>query len=444
VATAVGEYGSWQRAYPQVVSGKKRGFSYFAHEPQRAFVPRADHANELMVTASQDDEHSDTQWLRADVDGLIARKLSDSGVPLLERTHISEIRQATDNAGRHWELIGSGEGEAVRVRCDLLIDGTGEGGALAKAFGLSVSAAPLSTRSRALFGHFRQLGSWEAWLRQRGGAVHDHPFCCDDAAQHQLLDGAWMYILRFNNGVTSAGFAIDAERFPRPSDVSPSDEWKIWLQRYPSVQDLFRDSSFVDPPGGIVGTGLLPRRVGQAVGRNWVMLPHTAGFIDPLHSSGIAHSLCGVERLMGCLTRYWGSDELPEQLLAYERAVFGELEFIDRLVHGCYRTLGDFRLFVPFSMLYFAAATWYERQRASANRDFWNERWFLCADELRLCELVKEMHERVVSLTGGPPAADDAVTKFEQDLADGLRPFNIAGLCDPTVRNMYRYTAAPM
>ena len=55
-----------------VVSGLKRGFSYFPHEPEKEFRTRADHANELLVAASHNDDQSDTHWLRADVDQLFA------------------------------------------------------------------------------------------------------------------------------------------------------------------------------------------------------------------------------------------------------------------------------------------------------------------------------------------------------------------------------------
>ncbi|MBS0263073.1 MAG: FAD-dependent monooxygenase, partial [Planctomycetes bacterium] len=41
------EYGTWQRTYPQLACGLKRGFSYFQHHPGRSFEPDSDHCNEL-------------------------------------------------------------------------------------------------------------------------------------------------------------------------------------------------------------------------------------------------------------------------------------------------------------------------------------------------------------------------------------------------------------
>src|SRR5579884_124570 len=37
------EYGSWQRAYPELACGLKRGFSYFRHDEGRPFQPARDH-----------------------------------------------------------------------------------------------------------------------------------------------------------------------------------------------------------------------------------------------------------------------------------------------------------------------------------------------------------------------------------------------------------------
>jgi FADH2 O2-dependent halogenase len=433
------KYGSWQRHFPDVVSGIKRGFSYFPHQPHSPFRVQSDHSNELLVAASHSDEQSDTQWLRADVDFHFAKQLAGLGVPLLENTAITEFVH-DDRAGEfNWALNGERKGEPVRVRSRFVVDGSGEWGALAKALGIEASTADLATRSRAVFSHFRGLGSWHDWMAQHGAAVADYPFCCDDAAQHMLFDGAWMWILRFNNGVTSAGFAIDAERFPQPADLTPDQEWQVWLDRYPSVREIFNETSIVSPPGRMLRSGILPRRAAQAVGRDWAMLPNTAGFIDPLHSTGIAHSLCGVERLTNIMLAHWEGHDFPSRLLDYERAVFGELVVMDRLVHGCYKALVDFRLFIAHAMWYFVAATWYEHQRQELGPAI--NRWFLNADDSQFVELILEFHRRVVVLSSDASRTDADIAQFEHDVAKAIQPYNLVGLFNPAVRNMYRYTA---
>src|ERR1700689_562900 len=51
------KWGSWQRTYPQIGCGLKRGFSFFHSS-----------GGQLLVAASPRDEIADTHWYRADVD----------------------------------------------------------------------------------------------------------------------------------------------------------------------------------------------------------------------------------------------------------------------------------------------------------------------------------------------------------------------------------------
>jgi len=438
------KYGPWQRAYPQIVSGLKRGFSYFEHRPDEPFRPDRDHGNELLVAASSDDESSDTQWLRADVDQFLAEEARASGAPVWEAARIDWL---TLDADGRWTITGErsvdprgGEErgrEAFEVRARLLVDGTGEASLVTKTLGIPTQTERLFTTSRSLFSHFWNVGSWTEWLAAHGGDVASHPFGCDDAAQHMLLDGAWMWVLRFNQGLTSVGLAIDERRHPCPVDVSPEEEWREWMRRYPSVGEMLERVEVATPPGRFVRTGRIQRRAGRASGASWVALPHTAGFIDPLHSSGIAHSLCGVERLLDILANQWGRPDFADSLARYERAVFREIELIDRLVHGCYASLGRFRRFTTWSMLYFAAATTYERCRSDVGYD--PNVLFLNAGDDTFFGLLDELHRDLLSL----PPTDAADQAFEREVARRLAPYNRVGLFDPSVKNMYRHTVAP-
>jgi FADH2 O2-dependent halogenase len=179
----------------------------------------------------------------------------------------------------------------------------------------------------------------------------------------------------------------------------------------------------------------------QAAGPNWALLPHTAGFIDPLHSTGIAHTLCGIERLVDILENYWNKDDFPLQLQQYEEILFSELDLIDQLVGGCYTAFADFRLFTAFSMLYFAAATTYEHRRAEGG---WNpQAAFLCADDSQFQSIVETVLDRLHWVTETNERNSATFSEFEQFVANAIEPFNSVGLCDPSVQNMYRYTAAP-
>ena len=81
-------YGPWQRAYPAVVCGLKRGFTYFRHERGQAYRPQADRSNQLLVAASPSDEVGDTHWLRSDVDHFLVREAIALGVDYIDHAQL--------------------------------------------------------------------------------------------------------------------------------------------------------------------------------------------------------------------------------------------------------------------------------------------------------------------------------------------------------------------
>ena len=425
------KYGTWRATYPQLTCGLKRGFSYFKHTLHTPFQPSDDHGHELLVAANSDDRVSDTQWFRSDVDAFLATEAREVGIRLWEETDVDRLSPHCDGG---WCLTGRRDGQPIEVTAPFIVDASGAAGVVPRAIGIRDQQELCQTNSRAVFGHFRNVASWEEMVAAQGCRTSDHPFPCDDAAQHQILDDGWMWLLRFENGVTSAGLVLDATRSPLDASLSPQAEWQQCLKRYPSLHQMFARATLVNPPGTLVRTGRLQRRFHRIVGSNWAALPHTAGFIDPLHSTGIAHSMCGVERLAAILQQNWQRPTLPEALVGYEASVLRELDFIDQLVAACYRGLTRFPLLVACSMLYFAAATTYEESRAAGDQGL----DFLCANNPELRAIVTHLIARLSKVES---AAD--VEAFVDDLAVAIRPFNTVGLCNPAARNMYHYTVAP-
>lgn len=431
------KFGTWQATYPQIVCGPKRGFSYFRQEPAHPFAPRADHGNELLVAASSDDLHADTHWLRADVDAFLAREAESAGIPFLDRAEVSLAA-----CGSGWELAGCRLGAPLRIRAPFVIDATGEAGVVLRTLGIPNDIESLSTRSRTIFAHFDGMRPWHDGLVAAGGFVDEHPFYCDHAALHHLLDEGWMWQLRFKNGITSAGFVIDEAQHPLDGSRTPEQEWNALLERYPSVADQFEPARIVEPPGRLLRTGRLQRLAARKAGENWALLPNTAGFIDPLHSTGIAQSLCGIERLVQILSTHWNKPTLRRELLRYEETLHLEITLVDKLVSGCYLARRELRLFAAFSMLYFAAATTYERRRHS--RSLPTGAAFLCAEDLEFRRVVDDLWHNLRTLLRTEAPSEPQIAGFEREVAQAIIPYNRVGLCDPQVRNMYRFTAAPV
>jgi FADH2 O2-dependent halogenase len=426
------EYGSWQRERPELVCGLKRGFSYFGHVPWREFEVRPDHANELLVEASFAPEDADTHWFRPDFDHFLVREVQAAGIPFFDRTEITGLA-----GGEPWRLTGVRAGEALDVAADFLIDASGEGGFLARHLRIPLDPDRMRTTSRALFGHFTGVERWRKLLEARGAKTADHTFDCDDAALHHIFDGGWMYVLPFNNGVTSAGFLIDSSRHPLDESVSPDDEWKLWMARYPSVAAQFSRTELTVLCGRIRRTPRLQRRARRTVGPDWAMLPLAAYTLDALHSSGNAHTLYGIERLVSIFERRLGRDEFYAALREHDRILQSEIDLIDQIVHGCYRGFADFDLLASFAMFYFAGAHNSEDLRRRGLARPGNA--FLLADNADFRRTVNLCYERLLALTANGPPAPAGVRGYKDLVKREIAPFNIAGLCDDARNNMYPF-----
>ncbi len=423
------KFGTWVRQYPQIVCGLKRGFGYVQQEAGKWFVPSSDHANELLVAASSSDDASDTQWLRSDIDAFLFGQAARVGVACFENTIIESL---TEHTG--WTAYARSPAGALQINATFVVDGTGSSELLVKHLhlGTTEDAVPLQTHSRAIFGHFAGLPRWQDVLEQsQPMACADHPFPCDDATLHHILDEGWMWWIRFRNDVTSVGIVLDSQRFPL-TDESAEAEWSRLLAKYPPLNAAIGRAERLSSVG-LKRSSRLQRLTKQVVGSNWALLPHTAGFIDPLHSTGIALSLAGVNRITTALLCRGNISERQRLLKNYESLLIAELQTVDLIVSGAFRAIAQssFRKFTAFTMTYFAAVTTWERRRT------------LSLDGTTALYLADDpgFRDALVSLHSLIETSTDA--EFERACEEALRPFNYVGLFAPPVPNMYAATAVP-
>ena len=202
--------------------------------------------------------------------------------------------------------------------------------------------------------------SWESF-RPRGGP----PYPADDAALHHVFEGGWIWVLRFNNGVTSAGVAATPDLARALRLEEGASGWSRLLQRLPSVRDQFDGSQAVLP---FVHRARLPFRSAAAAGPRWALLPSAAAFVDPILSTGFPLTLLGIERLVGAVEREWGREELAKTLERHGRRTLAEADTAALLVSALYENFGDFPLFAALTHLYFAAASYAEAARRLGRR----------------------------------------------------------------------------
>lgn len=436
-------YGSVRRELPHLTVGLKRGFSYFRHQADCHFGPnQLGTVEQMLVTAASSDELSDTHWLRSSVDSHFADQVRQAGIALWEETQFEQLVEATP-----WRVqLRTPTGSRRHVAAKFLIDASGKSAVLASHLRRRVSSSlhtsqseSLSTQSRAIFGHFRGVHRWQNMLSAGNIAIDEHPFDCDQAAVHHLIEHGWMWQLRFDNGVTSAGFAIEPAFYSAIEMLSAEEQFQHILQHYPTLREQFADAECIAPSSGLQATGRLQYFHGPAAGVGWACLPAAVGFVDPLHSTGIAHTLYSVRALTEIVAQHQlDPQSLAEPLQKYCERLEVELWLIDRLVYLSYGTLHDFDCFVASCMLYFAASTYAEVSGNTAAPGDWKDEAFLNASSPAFRQIVEQAVVMLEHCRSGRVSWQEYPIAIER----WIEPFNLVGLCNRTLKNMYRATSA--
>ena len=346
---AFSQWGSWQRTHPQIAAGLKRGFTFYFHEPGCAFGDPDDRGRQLLVAASPNDEVADTHWYRPDFDQALVGEAETAGAIYLDVTTIDRIGQE----GGRWVLDGVREGRAVRIEAAFVVDASGPRGFLHRALQLGDTRRRWLPGTQGIYTHFEGVERWDS-LRP---PVDTPPYPVDDAAVHHVFDGGWIWILRFNNGLTSAGAALTDARASALGAAEGEPAWLRLIAQLPAVKDQFDRARAVLP---FVYSPRVSFRSAKASGDSWVLLPSAAGVIDPLLSTGFALALFGIVRLLDLLEGTSPGPERDAALRAYERATLDELDATERLVAALYAAMDDPSLFKRLTLLYFAAASFSE------------------------------------------------------------------------------------
>lgn len=416
------KYGPWKRAFPHLPTWRKRGFSFFRHHRDHPFRPTPDHAEELLVAASPDDETSDTHWYRPSFDAFLVVQAETGGILYFDQTETAVVESNPE-----WLLRCDRDGKRFEVRCRFLIDASGPGGFLTEALRLPPSLEPMKTNSRSVYAHLTGVRSWEAILRRLDAHLQDYPYPCDHSTIHHIFDGGWMWVIPFDNGITSVGLMLDGEHWKGIEGQPAEDQWNAVTKCYPSMQEQFAKVEAVETWRA---SRRLQRCVDRCCGPNWALLPHAAYALDALFSIGNGHTLLGIERLAKTLEAHWNRDSLLAALQLDAETLRQEIRFNDALIRACYRSFRSFRLFAATSMLYFAGAHAAELARSSVESQ--RACRFLSSHVLPFARAVHEAAQRVDA------AYEEAeIRDYEAWIREAIAPINFGGFADPSKHNLY-------
>jgi tetracycline 7-halogenase / FADH2 O2-dependent halogenase len=390
------KWGTWQSSYPEIACGLKRGFSFYHHAFDRPFSDRRD--DQLLVAASPHDAIADTHWYRPDFDHFLVNEAQRLGAVFYDQAALDRFTPG--------ELEGTRNGQRLAIRARFVVDATGPRGFLHRALNLPEAPFPNLPATEGLYAHFQGV--------RRLPANESPPYPVDDAALHHVFDGGWIWVLRFNNGITSAGAAVTAALARDLNLAEGAPAWQRLLSRLPTVAEQFAEAEPVTP---FVHQRPLAFRSSRFTGERWAMLPSAAGFIDPLLSTGFPLTLLGVARLADALEHGF-----EERLPAYEAETGQDLEAAERLIAALYANLGDFPRFTALSLLYFAAASFTETARRLGRPQLAGA--FLLSDHPWFGPRSRTCCER-------------ALTELIEDIHRVIEPVDVAGLGDRSRHNWY-------
>ncbi len=433
------KWGTWQQTYPEIACGLKRGFTFYHHKFGHRFASRHDRSDQLLVAASPHDGIADTHWYRSDFDHFFVREAQSLGAEYLDE---ARLRAPSWQDGKAI-LQGERAGRPFSIQARFVVDATGPRGFLHRA--LQLPEAPLDglPPTQALYTHFSGVRRVEELEEMSGamgcaanvnGDAEAPPYPIDDAALHHVFDGGWIWVLRFNNGLTSAGVAATdalANELGFASGAPGEAAWAGLLDRLPTVRAQFTQAV---PQLPFLHAPRLSFRSGVVAGPGWALLPSAAGFVDPLLSTGFPLTLLGVSRLAEAFEGNWDLpnfvEELSSKLQTYATQTENELLAAARLIGALYANMNDFEMFSALSLLYFAAASWSETARRLQKPHLAGA--FLLSDhpvfgaQLRAC---CERARRNLS-----PAER---RELLEQIRRAIEPFDVAGLSKRNRRNWY-------
>lgn len=432
---AFSKWGTWQRTHPGVAAGLKRGFSFYHHELSMPWIHHTDHSNQLLVAASPNDEIADTHWYRPDFDAFLVEEAVSNGAVYLDQTELTAFSEGPD--GVH--LTGFQRGEPMEFRARFLVDASGARGFLWNRLQLGEDPVGGFPAREALFTHFTGVRRWETCVEDRSDrerpdsrdpAAVPSPFPPDDAALHHVFPGGWMWVLRFNNGITSAGVSVSPELSQRLQLKTGAAGWARLLDQLPTVASQFADAEPVHP---FVHLPSVTFRCHRGFGHRWALLPSAMGFLDPLLSTGFPLTLLGIRHLAELMEQDRVPD--PQRLETYVAENRANLEIAAELVGALHHNLARPGIFQALTMLYFAAASYSETA----------------------LRLGKDEQAPGFLLRGRPgfhPALRDLCRQarqktlpertFRDRVARTIEPINVAGLSDPRKRNWYPVEVADL
>lgn len=314
----------------------KQHFWYASHRPGEPLPRGHEQLFEGLLLPVGPEVH----MLRADADAFLVGAYPKYGVEYVEETELVDLSAEPNRVTVR--LRGPG-GEERDVTANLVVDATGHASFLAKRYGLRDDPPALETNTRSIFGHFTGVADLDEVL---GGVNPAFRFRRTAGTMHHCFRGGWIWVIPFDNGVTSVGAQLDRRIYPLDPSVTAEQELAALFARYPSVEAHFRGMTPVRP---LVRTDRVQFTSKTILGDGFILTPHAAAFIEPLFSTGILLTVAFAARFArAAKAAHVAKDWNVERFRSLDAHFQAEVKHIDHLVDGMIQSFRDRDLFKQY------------------------------------------------------------------------------------------------
>ena len=262
---------------------------------------------------------------RSEFDQLCLDNARDSGVDIRMQTRVTGVNFEGDQAvGVRAQSDGN---TPYDISARVVVDASGRATIIGRQLGLKTDVPGLD---KASIWTFYQGG-------QRGEGID-----AGETTVFMIPERGWFWYIPLPDDIISVGIVADPGYLFRDSsrfeDVFPPE-----VERCQALSEWLTDAHPIGPVRGIRRLAYLNR---QVVGNGWVMVGDSAGFLDPVYSSGLFLALASGELAADCIHEALLADNLSAKKLGtFVQPLWEGVEVIYRLIRAFYEPTFSFRRF---------------------------------------------------------------------------------------------------
>jgi tetracycline 7-halogenase / FADH2 O2-dependent halogenase len=315
-------------------SGVKKHFGFLTHRDGEE--PDPAETNEFRIPKVL---NLAPHFFRQDTDAYIYHAALHYGCDAVQGYRVEKVDITDDGV----TVIGA-DGTTHKAR--FIVDASGFRSPLAEQFGLREKPSRLKHHARSIFTHM--VGVDRVDDHVRFGKADTPPVPWYEGTMHHLFDRGWMWIIPFDNHkkstnpMCSVGIQLDERKYPRPTDLTPEEDFWQHVNRFPMVARQLRNARTCRE---WVSTDRAQYSSTQTVGYRWCLMSHAAGFIDPLFSRGLSNTCEIINALSWRLLEALKEDDFAvERFRHVEELEQGLLDYNDALVNSAFISFGHYDL----------------------------------------------------------------------------------------------------